>query len=171
MSWGRKRQPLARLVRLLLGPCLLTLAVVGCSTVGVPREPAPAPAPTTRPGPAAEVVALTNARRSAAGCGSLAPQPQLTRAAQLHADDMAANNYFAHTSQDGRAPWDRARQQGFTGRGIGENIAKGYPTARAVVDAWIGSSGHRANIENCSYRHIGVGYHAGTKTWVQLFGT
>jgi uncharacterized protein YkwD len=170
MSWGRKRQPLVRLVRLLLGPCLLTLAVVGCSTVGVPPEPAPT---TTAPrtGPAAEVISLTNTRRAAAGCGSLASQPQLTRAAQLHADDMAANGYFSHTGQDGRAPWDRARQQGFSGRGIGENIAKGYPTARAVVDAWIASSGHRANIENCSYRYIGVGYHAGTKTWVQLFGT
>ena len=161
-SWGSSR----RLTRLLLGPCLLLLATVGCSSVAAPPQPAP-----SRPTPAADVVSLTNARRAAAGCGPVASQPQLTRAAQLHADDMAAHDYFAHTSLDGRAPWDRARQQGFTGRGIGENIARGYATARAVVDAWMGSSGHRANIENCAYRYIGVGYHAPTKTWVQLFGT
>jgi uncharacterized protein YkwD len=171
MSWGSKPQPVIRLVRLLLGPCLLSLAAVACSTVAVPPEPAPTTTAPPRSGPAAEVVSLTNARRAAAGCGPLASQAQLTRAAQLHADDMAANNYFAHTSQDGRAPWDRAQAQGFTGRGIGENIARGYPTARAVVDAWMNSSGHRANIENCAYRSIGVGYHAATKTWVQLFGT
>jgi uncharacterized protein YkwD len=166
MSWGSKPQPVLRLVRLVLGPCLLLLGVVGCSTVAPPPQPAP-----TRPSPATEVVSLTNARRAAAGCQALASQAQLTRAAQLHADDMAANDYFAHYSQDGRAPWDRARQQGFAGGGIGENIARGYPTARAVVDAWMGSQGHRANIENCAYRHIGIGYHAATKTWVQLFGT
>jgi uncharacterized protein YkwD len=173
-SWGSKPRPVVRLVRLLLGPCLLSLAAVACSTVSVPPEPAPTRPTTTtatQSGPAAEVVSLTNARRAAAGCGPLASQAQLTRAAQLHANDMAANNYFAHNSQDGRAPWDRARQQGFTGRGIGENIAKGYPTASAVMDGWMNSPGHRANIENCAYRHIGVGYHAATKTWVQLFGT
>jgi uncharacterized protein YkwD len=114
---------------------------------------------------------LTNARRAAAGCGALSSQSQLTRAAQVHADDMAANDYFSHTGRDARAPWDRARAQGFTGRGIGENIARGYASARAVVDGWIDSPGHRANIENCAYRYIGVGYHAGTRTWVQLFGT
>ena len=118
----------------------------------------------------AEVVSLTNARRAEAGCGPATPQPQLTRAAQLHADDMAENDYFSHTSRDGRAPWDRAREQGYTGRSIGENIARGYPTARAVMDGWMGSGGHRANIENCSWRHIGVGYDAGTRTWVQMFG-
>jgi uncharacterized protein YkwD len=165
-SWGRTPQPVVRLVRTLLIPCLLSLVAVACSSVAAPPQPAP-----SRPTPAAEVVSLTNARRAAAGCRPVASQPQLTRAAQLHADDMAAHDYFAHISQDGRAPWDRARQQGFTGRGIGENIARGYPTARAVVDAWMGSQGHRANIENCAYRYIGVGYHAATKTWVQLFGT
>ena len=164
MSWGTGR----RLALTVLGPCLLAAATVGCSTVSVPPEPAPTPARQT---PAAQVVSLTNARRAAAGCGSLSSQSQLTRAAQLHADDMAANDYFSHTSPDGRAPWDRARAQGFTGRGIGENIARGYPSARAVVDGWIGSAGHRANIENCAYRYIGVGYDAGTRTWVQLFGT
>jgi uncharacterized protein YkwD len=169
MSWGRRPKTPIRLVRLVVGPGLLALGALGCSAVSLPPDPAPTAAPS-RPGPAAEVVSLTNARRAAAGCGPVASQPQLTRAAQIHADDMAANDYFAHSSQDGRAPWDRARQQGFTGRGIGENIARGYATPRAVVDGWMGSSGHRANIENCAYRSIGVGYHAGTKTWVQLFG-
>lgn len=171
MSWGRTRRPTIRLGFLLLGSSLLSLATIGCSTVSAPPRPAPAenPPPVTS-GPVAEVISLTNARRASAGCGPVTAQRQLTRAAQLHADDMAANGYFSHTGQDGRAPWDRARAEGYTGRSMGENIARGYQTARAVLDGWMGSSGHRANIENCTWRHIGVGYHAGTKTWVQMFG-
>ncbi|HKH04766.1 MAG TPA: CAP domain-containing protein [Acidimicrobiales bacterium] len=162
MSWGRRPQPVRRLVLLVLGPCLLSLAALGCA-------PAPTPAPPSA-GPAAEVVTLTNARRAAAGCGPVTAQAQLTLAAQLHADDMARYDYFSHTGRDGSAPWDRARAQGYTGRMMGENIARGYETPQAVVTGWIDSPGHRANIENCGYRHIGVGYDATTKTWVQLFG-
>jgi uncharacterized protein YkwD len=164
MRWGRSPQPVRRLALFVLGPCLLTFGALGCSNAG---QPTPSPGS----GPAAEVVTITNARRAEAGCGRVTSQSQLTRAAQLHAEDMAANRYFSHTGLDGRLPWDRAADQGFTGRGIGENIAQGYPTASSVMTGWMNSSGHRANIENCSYRYIGVGYHAGTKTWVQLYGT
>jgi uncharacterized protein YkwD len=139
-----------------------------------PEDPPPTAPPTTIPpdsGPAAEVLALTNERRAAAGCGPLEAQPQLTAAAQAHAEDMAANNYFSHTGQDGRLPWDRAGDAGYQWRGIGENIAKGYPDAEAVMSGWMSSSGHRANIENCGYQELGVGYDAGTRMWVQLFGT
>jgi uncharacterized protein YkwD len=152
-----------------LGPCLLAAGTIGCA--GAAPPPPPTTTTTPAPTPAAEVVSLTNARRAAAGCGPVASQPQLARAAQGHADDMAAHGYFSHTGRDGSAPWDRARAQGYTGSGIGENIAQGYPTAAAVVDGWMNSSGHRANIENCAYGSIGVGYHAATKTWVQVFGT
>jgi uncharacterized protein YkwD len=167
MSWGSTR----RLALTVLGSSLLSLASIGCTTISGSPRPAPSEnaAPATS-GAVAEVISLTNDRRASAGCEPVAAQGQLTRAAQLHAEDMAANRYFSHTSQDGQAPWDRARAQGYTGRGIGENIASGYPTPRAVVDAWMGSSGHRANIENCAWRHIGIGYDAASRTWVQLFG-
>jgi uncharacterized protein YkwD len=163
-------RPVVRSVLLLLGPCLLSLAALGCTAA--PRAPRLAVTTTTRPaGPAGQVVSLVNATRATAGCGRVASQGQLTRAAQLHADDMAANGYFGHYSQDGRGPRDRAGAQGFTGRGVGENIARGYPTASAVVDGWMSSSGHRANIQNCAWRYTGVGYNAESRTWVQLFGT
>lgn len=164
----------------MLGPCLLSLAILGCAGFSPPSRPAPTTTTTTtaatataaasEPGPVAEVVSLTNERRAAAGCDPVVPQDQLGQAAQLHAEDMAANHYFDHHSQDGRAPWDRAREQAYSGRGIGENIARGYPSAEAVVEAWMASSGHRTNIENCAWRDIGIGYEAGTHTWVQLFG-
>ena len=159
MRWGRSPQPVRRLVLFVLGPCMLAVAAVGCTT---------APSPSS---PAGQVISITNARRAEAGCGPVASQPQLTRAAQGHAVDMARNNYFSHTGLDGRLPWDRAADAGFTGRGIGENIAKGYQNAGSVMEGWMNSSGHRANILNCSYRYIGVGYDAGTRMWVQLYGT
>ena len=172
MRWGPRPQSARRLVLTVLGPCLLAAGTIGCSGSAPPRPPTTTTTTAPRPvGAAAEVVSLTNARRAAAGCGPVASQAQLTRAAQGHADDMAAHGYFSHTGRDGSAPWDRARAQGYTGNGIGENIAQGYPSAAAVVEGWMNSSGHRENIENCSWRNIGVGYHAGTKTWVQLFGT
>jgi uncharacterized protein YkwD len=128
-------------------------------------------APAQTSGPAAEVITLTNARRAEAGCGPVAAQSELTRAAQGHADDMAAQGYFSHTGLDGSAPWDRTGAQGYTGNGVGENIAQGYPSPQAVVEGWMGSDGHRENIENCSWTSIGVGYHAASNTWVQNFGS
>ena len=163
MSWGRRPRSVRRLVLLVLGPCLLSLAALGCA-------PSPTPTPPPSGGPAAEVVTLTNARRAAAGCAPVTAQGQLTLAAQLHADDMARYDYFSHTGRDGSLPWDRARAMGYTGRTMGENIARGYQTPQAVVEGWINSPGHRANIENCAYRHIGVGYDAASRTRVQLFG-
>jgi hypothetical protein len=121
-------------------------------------------------GPPAEVISLTNARRAEGGCGPVAAQGELARAAQGHADDMAANDYFDHQSQDGRSPGDRAAAQGYTGNGWGENIAQGQQTPADVVEGWMNSEGHRANIMNCDWTSIGVGYNAEARTWVQVFG-
>lgn len=123
------------------------------------------------PGPADEVRALVDDERAQAGCGSLEPQSQLDAAAQGHAEDMAANDYFDHTSLDGRSPTDRARDQGYQG-GVGENIAYGYRTAEEVMTGWMNSEGHRANILNCDYRYLGIGIadRNGTLYWVQNFG-
>ena len=121
---------------------------------------------------AAEVVRLVNLARAAAGCGALRVDGRLTTAARLHSEDMARRDYFSHTSLDGRSPWDRIEAQGYQA-GSGENIAAGYSTPAAVMDAWMKSTGHRANILSCSSRAIGVGLgHGGSygTYWTQDFG-
>ena len=121
---------------------------------------------------AAEVVRLVNVARADAGCAPLRVDSRLTTAARLHSQDMADHDYFSHTSLDGRSPWDRMRAQGYT-NGSGENIAAGYSTPASVMNAWMNSSGHRANILNCSSRAIGVGIGKGGSYgtyWTQDFG-
>ncbi|GAB2933616.1 CAP domain-containing protein [Streptomyces heilongjiangensis] len=122
---------------------------------------------------AAEVLVLTNARRTAAGLPPLAPDPALTAAAQAHCDDMVARAFYAHTSPDGGEPWHRAAAAGSTRRTIGENIACGQRSAAEVVEGWMNSPGHRANILKPDFTHMGVGFTGGGGAgtyWAQLFG-
>jgi uncharacterized protein YkwD len=123
----------------------------------------------TAASPAADVVAATNSERARAGCRPLAVDPRLTAAAQDHAEDMAANDYFSHTGRDGRSFADRIRDAGHP-RPAAENIAQGQPDAAAVVDAWMDSPGHRRNILDCSLTTIGVGHAGPRHYWVQAFG-
>ncbi|NKZ07160.1 CAP domain-containing protein [Actinomadura latina] len=122
-------------------------------------------------GSEATVVSLTNAERAKEGCQPLRTDSRLTVAARKHSADMAANNYFDHTSRNGDSPWKRMEDAGYTSPGA-ENIAKGYPTAAAVVKGWMNSPGHRANILNCGLRAIGVGVASGPggPLWTQDFG-
>lgn len=129
---------------------------------------------------AAEVVTLTNQHRAAAGCAPLTINGRLMAAAQLHSEDMALRDFFSHTSSNGSSPWDRMRAQGYTFSHAAENIAAGYPTPASVVEGWMNSSGHRANILNCNLREVGVGYYflandTGSVNyrhyWTQDFGT
>jgi len=130
-----------------------------------------APSTAGQSGSEAAVVSLTNAERAKAGCGALRVDQRLVTAAKRHSADMAANNYFSHTSQNGDSPWDRMAAAGYPDAGA-ENIAKGYPTAAAVVKGWMNSPGHRANILNCGLRAIGVGMAPGPggPYWTQNFG-
>lgn len=119
-----------------------------------------------------EVTALTNAERRAAGCGEVTTDERLRAAARGHSQDMAANDYFSHTSLDGSTFVDRAQEQGYPSPAA-ENIAYGYATPADVVAGWMNSDGHRRNILNCSHRTIGVGlaYDAnGRPYWTQVFG-
>ncbi|MFE6780131.1 CAP domain-containing protein [Streptomyces sp. NPDC057702] len=123
---------------------------------------------------AGEVVALTNAERTAAGLRPLAVDARLTVAAQAHSADMVARDFYAHTTPEGREPWDRAAAAGCAHRGIGENIACGQRGAADVVRGWMNSPGHRANILAPGFDEIGVGYATGSRAgtyWTQLFGT
>lgn len=121
----------------------------------------------------AAVLRLTNAERTAAGLRPLSPDPLLTVAAQGHSADMVARAFYAHTSPEGGEPWDRASAAGSTHRAIGENIACGQRTPAEVVDGWMNSPGHRANILKPSFTHLGVGFACGGSAgtyWTQLFG-
>jgi len=147
-------------------------------------EPPTTAAPTTTAAPAApptitvartaadEVVDLVNAERAAATprCGPLSVDGRLAIAAQGHSDDMAANDYFSHTSLDGATAGDRAKAAGFTGFLAAENIAAGQRSAQDVMAAWMKSARHRANILNCDYTVIGVGLNEDGWYWTQMFG-
>ncbi|CAN7216111.1 CAP domain-containing protein [Terrabacter sp. LjRoot27] len=141
---------------------------------GTPSPTATAkPAPPPRAGVAQQVVALVNVERSRAGCGPVSANAALRRAAQGHSDDMAARDYFSHTSPDGVTFAERIRAAGYDGGAIAENIAAGQTSAKDVVRSWMASPGHRTNILNCGYRDIGVGYATGGSYgtyWTQTFG-
>jgi uncharacterized protein YkwD len=117
------------------------------------------------------VALLTNKERAKEGCAPLRIDARLVTAARRHSADMAANGYFDHTSRNGDSPWERMEAAGYTSPGA-ENIAKGYGTAAAVVEGWMKSPGHRANILNCKLRAIGVGMAGGPggPLWTQDFG-
>ncbi|MFD5450341.1 CAP domain-containing protein [Streptomyces sp. NPDC127100] len=120
-----------------------------------------------------EVVELTNRERARAGLPGLAADPRLTAAAQAHSADMVARDFYSHTDPDGGRPWDRAAAAGATRRTVGENIACGQRSPADVVEGWMNSPGHRANILGADFTHIGVGLAGGGRAgmyWTQLFG-
>jgi uncharacterized protein YkwD len=119
----------------------------------------------------AEVLKLVNDQRAAVGCSPVAANSALSDLAQTFSEDMAARDFFDHTDPSGLTPWDRAAKAGIASLG-GENIARGQADAAAVMDAWMNSPGHKANILNCDFKTLGVGVHFGTggPWWTQDFG-
>ncbi|MEU3019416.1 CAP domain-containing protein [Nocardiopsis sp. NPDC007018] len=113
------------------------------------------------------VVTIVNSERAANGCGPLRVDSQLTAAAQEHSEDMAARDYMSHDNPEGEGPGDRAERHGYGSWGA-ENVAKGQTSAEQVMDAWMNSPGHRANILNCDLVAIGVG--ESDNAWTQKFG-
>ncbi|MGW1409104.1 CAP domain-containing protein [Streptomyces sp. NPDC002403] len=141
-----------------------------------PRTSAPATRSAAAPSPTAAsaqsaVLALVNQERAKVGCSPLTARASLASLAQDFSEDMAARGFFDHTDPDGRTPWDRASKAGVRGLAA-ENIARGQADARAVMDSWMNSDGHRANILNCDYKTLGVGVHYGSggPWWTQDFG-
>jgi uncharacterized protein YkwD len=135
---------------------------------------APAPAPAAEPAdPSAEgqVLALVNVQRAAAGCGALTADQGLAALARAHSADMRDRHFFDHVNPDGLDPFQRATKAGIVAHA--ENIAYGQPDPAAVMDAWMNSAGHRANILNCGSIAVGVGLvfkSDGTAYWTQDFG-
>ncbi|MEU4659398.1 CAP domain-containing protein [Streptomyces sp. NPDC023723] len=124
-------------------------------------------------GPEARVLALVNEERAAAGCSPVTENARLTRAADDYSDVMAASGVMSHTGPDGSTMASRVEAAGYLWSALGENIARGQADAAAVMEAWMNSSGHRANILNCDFAEIGIGVHAGDggPWWTQDFGT
>lgn len=116
-----------------------------------------------------EVVRLVNVQRRANGLSELTYDWELSRVARYKSEDMRKNGYFSHTSPTYGSPFQMMKSFGISYRSAGENIARGQATPEAVVNAWMNSSGHRANILNPSFTHIGVGYVADGKYWTQMF--
>lgn len=140
---------------------------------------APTAAPTAKPVAASsasaierEVLELVNAERAKYGLSALTWADDLASVARAHSKDMIDRGFFDHTNPDGRSPFDRLRLAGISYRTAAENIAYGQRTPEAVMQAWMNSSGHRANILNANVKEIGVGAvtsQSGTIYWTQLF--
>ncbi|MFY1627162.1 CAP domain-containing protein [Micromonospora sp. WMMD735] len=138
---------------------------------------APAAPPTTRAAVSGgggsqtqQVVDLVNAERAKAGCAAVTVDAKLTLAAQQHSQDQADHKTMTHTGSDGSNAGQRLDRAGYAWRTYGENVAWNQPTPAAVMDAWMNSPGHRANILNCAFTEIGVGVANGNGPyWTQDF--
>lgn len=121
---------------------------------------------------AMQVLELVNVERKKAGLQPLTLDNTLNRIAAEKARDMAVNGYFSHDSPTYGTPFDMMRSFGVDYKSAGENIAAGQRTAQEVMQSWMNSSGHRANILSPKYTKLGVGYYdAGSKApyWAQEF--
>lgn len=116
-----------------------------------------------------EVIRLVNEIRVQNGLSALTYNWELSRVARYKSQDMVDNRYFSHTSPTYGTPFQMIRSFGLSYRSAGENIAYGQRTPQAVVNAWMNSSGHRANILSSSFTQIGVGYVANGHYWTQMF--
>ena len=141
------------------------------------EQPAPELPTTSISTDVQTILDLTNDHRAAHGIAPLTLHPQLTEAAEIHATDHESRECvggLSHTGSDGSNPGDRIASTGLRVRDWGENIACGHPTAARVVQRWIESPGHLANILNPDFTHLGVatGFgRDGYTYWGQVFGT
>lgn len=119
----------------------------------------------------AEVLRLVNVERAKVGCSPVAANSALADLAAAFSKAMDVEGFFDHTDPSGATPWDRAAQAGITSLG-GENIARGQADPAAVMEAWMNSPGHKANILNCDFTTLGVGvqFGSGGPWWTQDFG-
>ncbi|MBU3143193.1 CAP domain-containing protein [Clostridium sp. CF012] len=119
-----------------------------------------------------EVVTLVNQERAKQGLAPLKDNLQLSNVARTKSEDMRDNNYFSHTSPTYGSPFDMMKKFGITYSAAGENIAMGQPTAASVMNGWMNSPGHKANILSANFTEIGVGVakdKSGSIYWTQQF--
>lgn len=126
---------------------------------------------------ASTLISLTNSSRAQAGLGTLSVNSQLVSAATSKANDMLEKDYFAHTSPDGKTPWDFISASGYGYVYAGENLAIGYNNSSELHTAWMNSPSHRENIMNPNFREVGIAVATGeyqggqTSVVVQMFGS
>ncbi len=108
------------------------------------------------------VVEAMNRQRAVAGLSPLRINSRLALAADDRIGDMFAKHYFNHVSPDGLQPWAWVEKRGYNYHEVGENLAVGYPTAEAIVDGWMQSPGHRANILGRAFDEVGVAISTGS---------
>jgi len=162
----------------------MSLGTLACSSPAspdaassdVPQNVAlPLPGVVTPSEVTAEVVNLTNGERTRGGLAALASNARLMQAAQLHAEQMAQAGRLDHVLPNAPypRPEDRLAAAAYRWQAYAENVAMGQRTAAEVVNGWMQSSGHRANIMNPVYTEMGAGYARdanGRSYWVQVFG-
>lgn len=167
-------------------PSTTSTQAAAIATATHPPRRTPAPTPTSvlsahAPASfASRALARTNAYRSQFNCPPLHENAQLDQAALAHSQDMATHGYFDHKSPAGQTPWDRIHAAGYQFSQAAENIAAGYATPEAVIDAFFHETppndGHRRNLLNCALRDIGFGYFSQPGSaygsyWTQDFAT
>lgn len=116
-----------------------------------------------------QVVELTNQERAKNGLPALKLDVELSKVARDKSKDMQTKNYFSHTSPTYGSPFDMMKAYGISYRTAGENIAMGQRSPQEVVQAWMNSQGHRENIMNSNFTHIGVGHVTTGNHWTQMF--
>lgn len=160
---------LTAVVVLLVADC--TIPMAGAA----PSRPAPVASAGKYTAAESRIFDLINAQRRRQGLRPLAYNPQLDRMAKIQAENMARYQKMAHVIPDASLPTlsDRAHYVGYTYGRLAENVALGYPTADAVVDGWMNSSGHRRNILDGEVVETGIGIarsSAGGLYYCQVFG-
>lgn len=156
-------------------PTLTPTAAPTAAPTATPTA-APTAAPTQAPSGLSameqEVFALVNSERAKNGLSALSWADDVAAVARAHSSDMINRGFFSHTNPDGESPFDRLKNNGISYRTAAENIAYGQKTPADVMNAWMNSSGHRANILNKNVTELGVGAvknNNGTIYWTQVF--
>lgn len=138
-------------------------------TLSPTKDPNPTPLPDLPPSQKkSQLLDLINQERQKNGTGTVGFHNALNNASQTHADDMYQNNYFSHTGRDGSNPSDRAVRAGYSSSAVGENIAKGSTSPSYIFNMWMGSSGHRQNMLNPTWKSAGIGLSG--NIWVLMLG-
>ncbi len=149
-----------------------TILLSVLASIGCPKPEQPNPSVPTVPAPADIITQLLDAHnrhRAQHRIPALTINVKLTAAAQKHAQWMFNNRNMSHTGANGSSFADRIRAEGYNFRTGGENIAAGYKSVEAVMDGWMKSQGHRANILNHNYKEVGLG--VVNNYWCADFGT
>ncbi|KAJ0405817.1 hypothetical protein ATCC90586_008471 [Pythium insidiosum] len=119
-----------------------------------------------------QMLDAVNAERANVGLPQLCYNKKLNAAAQAHSEDQARYKQMTHTGSDGSSLGQRVTAQNFVWSNVGENVAAGQRDVASVMEGWMNSPGHRANILNKEFKFFGMGYSTGGETpyWTQNFG-